>query len=1012
MKARARPIAICLPILITALSWSAMSIAKPAPLKSEPAPLAESPTLIHSGAIAPVKAAVDTTLLLGPHGSGATYIGTFEDPAGNPAWNGWTGVDRTDVGGGFWHADTYNVVSGAYSAWCGETRFSSCEPGDPDGGYGNLYNEVLEWRGAVTDINATCLVNVTALANHNVEPGYDACYLSFLTSGGQVDAWFGDGQSTGVSLAEAFTYQPGDYVDGEVVVQFRVTSDEGWSDEDCSYPSDGAMQLDDVVITLDNGTGTSHDFEDGTLGPFTTMDLPGVGNFAKIWTGLGDLDPCLDNFTPQVAFIDDGIVVPGTGGSVCINWCYGPGGYIVSTTGGLLGSGASFVNAVESPPMAWPDPSHDSALLSFDAYRHEDLSDDSAGIFFLWEVRSVNTGDPADLVDAPWLNRGFQFFGGPEYTRYEKQLWGLLMPGVTHVQVALVIRDGDFRNGDDGYPAPYFDNVRFQTYSAFGPVMSVDAYHLSQDGFPESREFDPLDPGAASVRFDMVGDITRNIDLGPTPGDSVVIDVVTVRSGAVMDTHPRMHYRLRPNPDFDPYRTSGLPTVGSVVCDSARSDLSGNVVEGKWFADLPDTGFLFPGDELHYYFEASDRVGEIVETALLPADTTGFSDFADPWAYHRDFSFVALPSVRQLDPDTGWFRQPELLIWIDGATDTDWDRWTGALDELCLERGFDYDLYRTSGEEARNGLGDRSSAALVAGYNDIVYTSCGLTANTLGDGSSRRESPDVQVLSAWLDLGDRDLVAFGDHLAKDLDGSSESSGFLRDRLGVNFVADDISPLIGGQTAPRIVAASGQPFFRTAERWAVDAACPDLKQLDAVEALPGTERRAEYADWSGLPGGFPYAAATLLVDGVTASRTVLLPYGLANVVPEPGGLPYWNRSEVLADILGGLGANVPNCISGVVSREVPPVFSASIHPNPFNPTTRISYTVALPGRLEVKIYDLRGRLVRTLFDGQVTTSGFVDWHGDDARGANVASGVYFYEVRMGDEVTIAKMALIR
>ena len=49
-------------------------------------------------------------------------------------------------------------------------------------------------------------------------------------------------------------------------------------------------------------------------GGATPETVTGVGDFAKIWEGLEDVYPCVTNYSPQVAFIDDGIVVPGTGG--------------------------------------------------------------------------------------------------------------------------------------------------------------------------------------------------------------------------------------------------------------------------------------------------------------------------------------------------------------------------------------------------------------------------------------------------------------------------------------------------------------------------------------------------------------------------------------------------------------------------------------------------------------------------------------------------------------------------
>ena len=230
--------------------------------------------------------------------------------------------------------------------------------------------------------------------NHDVETGYDRCALVLETAGGEIELWSADGTASALAIGGSHVYQPGDYLaGGQVAVLFRVTSDGGWSDEDCAWPTAGAMQLDDVVVTLSNGPGMSHDFEDGSLGPLVARPAVGVGNFARIWQQLEDLDPCVSNYTPQVAFIDDGTVVPGTGGSMCLNWCYGPNGYIVNTTGGLAGPDHHLHNAVRSPVMAWPDQAMNGASLAYTAMLHEDLSTDAPGMFHFWEVRSTASGD-------------------------------------------------------------------------------------------------------------------------------------------------------------------------------------------------------------------------------------------------------------------------------------------------------------------------------------------------------------------------------------------------------------------------------------------------------------------------------------------------------------------------------------------------------------------------------------------------------------------------------------------
>jgi hypothetical protein len=90
-----------------------------------------------------------------------------------------------------------------------------------------------------------------------------------------------------------------------------------------------------------NGTPYTENFEDGLLGPdWVATPNVGVGDFARVWGLLGDSDDCASNYSKLVAFIDDGLVVPGTGGTVGgPGNDYGPpGGYIVNNTGGLLGS--------------------------------------------------------------------------------------------------------------------------------------------------------------------------------------------------------------------------------------------------------------------------------------------------------------------------------------------------------------------------------------------------------------------------------------------------------------------------------------------------------------------------------------------------------------------------------------------------------------------------------------------------------------------------------------------------
>jgi hypothetical protein len=84
-----------------------------------------------------------------------------------------------------------------------------------------------------------------------------------------------------------------------------------------------------------------------------------------------------------------------------------------------------------------------------------------------------------------------------------------------------------------------------------------------------------------------------------------------------------------------------------------------------------------------------------------------------------------------------------------------------------------------------------------------------------------------------------------------------------------------------------------------------------------------------------------------------------------------------------------------------------------NPNPFNPATRILFTVPRPTRATLSIFDAAGRHVRTLVDEPVE-SGINEaiWDGKDTRGHRVGSGVYFYRLIAGKKMLTKKMVLLK
>ncbi|MFH1844853.1 MAG: S8 family serine peptidase, partial [bacterium] len=114
--------------------------------------------------------------------------------------------------------------------------------------------------------------------------------------------------------------------------------------------------------------------------------------------------------------------------------------------------------------------------------------------------------------------------------------------------------------------------------------------------------------------------------------------------------------------------------------------------------------------------------------------------------------------------------------------------------------------------------------------------------------------------------------------------------------------------------------------------------------------------------------------------------------------------------------GLIGALAPSgCLSGApVDDTVPQVFEVQDnYPNPFNPATTITFSLPKASHTTVRVFDISGRLVKTLIQEKLDAATHdVVWTGDDNRGRQVAAGVYFYQVRSGQDEHTGQMALVK
>lgn len=129
----------------------------------------------------------------------------------------------------------------------------------------------------------------------------------------------------------------------------------------------------------------------------------------------------------------------------------------------------------------------------------------------------------------------------------------------------------------------------------------------------------------------------------------------------------------------------------------------------------------------------------------------------------------------------------------------------------------------------------------------------------------------------------------------------------------------------------------------------------------------------------------------LLRGTYSGDDAVAAYGAFLVRPEPG-----SAVAVEAD-------------SRVTKRAI----ELDAQPNPFNPRTRVSFVLDRDGPGILRVYDVKGRAIRTLFDGPMTKGLHeYDWDGRNNRGGAVGTGVYFARLEVGARTGTVSLVLLK
>jgi len=88
-------------------------------------------------------------------------------------------------------------------------------------------------------------------------------------------------------------------------------------------------------------------------------------------------------------------------------------------------------------------------------------------------------------------------------------------------------------------------------------------------------------------------------------------------------------------------------------------------------------------------------------------------------------------------------------------------------------------------------------------------------------------------------------------------------------------------------------------------------------------------------------------------------------------------------------------------------------ASALTPNPFQKGTTIHFDLLRPSHVTVRVFSVRGTLVRTLADAAYPAGRHsLDWNGSDDRGRPASSSIYFCEFRAGSEREVRRLVLTR
>jgi hypothetical protein len=269
------------------------------------------------------------------------------------------------------------------------------------------------------------------------------------------------------------------------------------------------------------------------------------------------------------------------------------------------------------------------------------------------------------------------------------------------------------------------------------------------------------------------------------------------------------------------------------------------------------------------------------------------------------------------------------------------------------------------------------------------------------------------MLIDWMDQSEHKvgLWVMGDNVASDLHGSPAVSALelLSTKCGVSLVNDSYYDLSGGRAAGGIPSpqVTGLGIYDGISYYAFGG-CPVINNFDVLEKTGTGQYSLQLPDY-GEDQYYIGISNSQLNDAGYPMRTSWIGHSMMFV--RNGNNEYPAREDLLNETWAFFEEELFYSDAG----EVAPARYALMqnHPNPFNPSTTISFDLPAKAKVSLKVYDVAGRLIRTLTDREWAAGRHsISWDGHNESGASVASGVYFYRLESKDFSGTKKMVLLR